>query len=700
MICFCEKEVYVIYNEELEVSNLFSFFCSPGHSTDIVIVKDYRENFVGIITYERLLYKRDQLVQTQILSTGVNIWEEAYKIFNSDKYILYIPVFDEMNELVYFCYQRVMTQEVEVDRIMDQLYKNDAALFLSELYPKIKAVYLYGLNELSYKFYKLLYKRNITVVIQEDIWEIILGIKTKDVKIPSFMCMKIYSDGTELIVEEKDQTQKDRFSFKNRWEFLLDIAFINRIIVENSIKNSFNRMSIKCYICRIPLFEELNNYDLEEVFRHMKYISLSNPLLNIDDKETMKQITKVCGMSHEEHLKKYNNEITERRSIKDSHITKYGREESTIYIVGPCIASSNGNHNLQKDTLLYLLYEFLKKQGLKYSVKGISLGQESFQNVENIVNTLSIKDKDIIIFISCNRKKLCEKFGIKDSVDLFLLDLFNSRNEGEIWFSDNPIHTTRKGNEAIVNELYNKIIDQEIKKMDFSKASVCLQQGKVLLTEYERENLNLYLHDIAALKFSDSIGDEVGTIVMNCNPITYGHLHLIEYASKAVDYLYIFIVEEDRSFFTFEERYKLVKEATAHIPNLRVIPSGQFILSNKTLPAYFTKEYKKEIIIDASEDIGIFAQYIAPVLNISVRFVGQEPLDFITNQYNMEMKRIITDYGIKFVEIPRKEQSGEVISASRVRKLLKENNFDEIKKIVPPTTYNFLKNEFDTDRCL
>ena len=45
------------------------------------------------------------------------------------------------------------------------------------------------------------------------------------------------------------------------------------------------------------------------------------------------------------------------------------------------------------------------------------------------------------------------------------------------------------------------------------------------------------------------------------------------------------------------------------------------------------------------------------------------------------------------IEIPRKEIGKQVISASRVRKLLLEENLKEIKKIVPKTTYQYLWTE-------
>lgn len=45
------------------------------------------------------------------------------------------------------------------------------------------------------------------------------------------------------------------------------------------------------------------------------------------------------------------------------------------------------------------------------------------------------------------------------------------------------------------------------------------------------------------------------------------------------------------------------------------------------------------------------------------------------------------------MEIPRKEEEGEVISASRVRRLLKEKKWEEIRKMVPDCTYEYLLDQ-------
>lgn len=48
-------------------------------------------------------------------------------------------------------------------------------------------------------------------------------------------------------------------------------------------------------------------------------------------------------------------------------------------------------------------------------------------------------------------------------------------------------------------------------------------------------------------------------------------------------------------------------------------------------------------------------------------------------------------YGIKVIEIPRLRKNGEIISASKVRKMISSGNLEEIKSFVPFTTYQYCK---------
>lgn len=225
----------------------------------------------------------------------------------------------------------------------------------------------------------------------------------------------------------------------------------------------------------------------------------------------------------------------------------------------------------------------------------------------------------------------------------------------------------------------------------------------VLMLENKKNGLEeFYKRQLSApLPSSDtSFQGGVGSIVMNCNPFTKGHLALIEYAASHCRQLHIFMVEENRSAFPFSVRLRLVKEGTAHLPNVCVHPSGPYMISSATFPTYFLKSGEDAAEIQSALDITLFASRIAPIFGISKRFAGEEPFDPITRRYNEAMMQILPQYNISFIKIDRIEAAtangnSEIISASRVRQLLSENGITEdVLSLVPPCTAEYLKNEF------
>ena len=190
-------------------------------------------------------------------------------------------------------------------------------------------------------------------------------------------------------------------------------------------------------------------------------------------------------------------------------------------------------------------------------------------------------------------------------------------------------------------------------------------------------------------------GKTAGAIVMNCNPFTLGHRRLIEYASSQCQVLHIFVVEENRSMFPSDVRYRLVCEGTSDLSNVRVHLSGPYILSSITFPTYFLKKGEDAAALQSELDIALFAEQIAPVLHITKRFAGEEPLDPVTAKYNAAMKRLLPQYGIEFCEIPRLQEGGMVISASRVRALLNEPaRKAEMLSLLPACTQRYLTEEW------
>lgn len=57
------------------------------------------------------------------------------------------------------------------------------------------------------------------------------------------------------------------------------------------------------------------------------------------------------------------------------------------------------------------------------------------------------------------------------------------------------------------------------------------------------------------------------------------------------------------------------------------------------------------------------------------------------------MEKILPEYGVEVIEIPRTSLDNEIISASKVRALLKERKFEEAYKFLPKATIKALKSE-------
>jgi [citrate (pro-3S)-lyase] ligase len=183
-----------------------------------------------------------------------------------------------------------------------------------------------------------------------------------------------------------------------------------------------------------------------------------------------------------------------------------------------------------------------------------------------------------------------------------------------------------------------------------------------------------------------------GAVVINGNPFTLGHLHLVESAARQVDRLYLFVVREDLSVFPFAVRFSLAQKATAHIQNVTVLDTSRYAVSAGTFPAYFLKQFDEIAAAQMLMDLLLFAKCIAPHFNIACRFVGEEPFSQTIAAYNKMMPAVLNAHGIKCVELPRIRAGGAPISASRVREAFAANDIGTIRQLVPPATLEFLQS--------
>lgn len=213
-----------------------------------------------------------------------------------------------------------------------------------------------------------------------------------------------------------------------------------------------------------------------------------------------------------------------------------------------------------------------------------------------------------------------------------------------------------------------------------------------LLMENSRDRLARYCRQ---LRMHRQPGGRIGAIVMNANPFTLGHRWLVEQAVRRCDWLHLFVVKEDASFFRYQDRWSLIEKGIAGIPHVTLHPGSQYVISRATFPGYFLKD--KGVVDDCHSqiDLQLFRQHLAPALGITHRFVGSEPLCPLTRAYNQRMQMLLgspdgAGAAIRVVELPRIEQGGAPISASRVRKLYEARDWSAIAPLVPPATLTFL----------
>lgn len=215
------------------------------------------------------------------------------------------------------------------------------------------------------------------------------------------------------------------------------------------------------------------------------------------------------------------------------------------------------------------------------------------------------------------------------------------------------------------------------------------QTDDMLLMENRKDGILQYLRE-ESRNTSNYNNKSIGSIVMNANPFTNGHKYLVETAANACDVLHVFVLSTDSSEFPSHVRLNLVKKGCAHLSNVFVHGSSDYLISHATFPDYFLKDKATATEKAAVLDLQIFGTYFREAFHITHRFVGEEPFSIITKAYNEQMKKILPNFNIQVTEIPRCQRNNTIISATFVRKKFLEGDFKGLKDFVPDTTYDFL----------
>lgn len=212
------------------------------------------------------------------------------------------------------------------------------------------------------------------------------------------------------------------------------------------------------------------------------------------------------------------------------------------------------------------------------------------------------------------------------------------------------------------------------KEITRTDTSILLEYGTPLIDEV----VNKYKEALER-KFNINVQNEdIASVVVNANPITNGHMYLIEKAAINHKYVIVFVVEEDLSYLSFKERMSLVYLSCMHLHNVAVVSSTEYVVSCATFPGYFLKDESDKQKEWAKVDSQIFRDYFMKTLNIKKRYVGSENKGYM-QMYNQTLSEVINNENTKLEIVERYEE----ISASKIRNLIEEGKIDDALKDIP-----------------
>jgi [citrate (pro-3S)-lyase] ligase len=331
------------------------------------------------------------------------------------------------------------------------------------------------------------------------------------------------------------------------------------------------------------------------------------------------------------------------------------------------------------------MYEFIvERVNLKddYRVKEVKRFLQTFdlELDDNVDYTIVIRQNDEIKATCSKSKNVFKCFAVSDDL----------QGEGV-----SAILMGAVSDKLFEEGIYHSFIFTKIRNIQIFESfgyKLIHEVENVALLESGIYDIKRYLEDMQ-VEYNIDRTTKKAALVVNCNPFTLGHKYLIEEAAADCTEVLVFVVEEDKSSFPFRFRYTMVKEGVSHLPNVQVIKGGEYIISEATFPSYFLRKEDERLKAYTTLDASIFGRYFCETLNITRRYIGEEPYCKVTSSYNDSLKEILPSYGVEVIEVKRKDFMGDIISASKVRTLIREGKVSEIKQIVPVSTWEFLNTK-------
>ena len=231
--------------------------------------------------------------------------------------------------------------------------------------------------------------------------------------------------------------------------------------------------------------------------------------------------------------------------------------------------------------------------------------------------------------------------------------------------------------------LYTKAKNDRIFR-DLGFYEIARVEGELVFMENRRDGFARYLKKLEATRREG----KSAAIVMNANPFTLGHRHLVERAAAENDALHLFLLSEEAGPIPFAVRKRLVQEGVSDLSNVILHDSGPYIISSATFPSYFLRDEDAAILAHAKLDLCVFGK-IAAAIGVTARYAGEEKSSHVTALYNETMAEELPRQGLEFRQIPRLAIGGETVSASAVRQAIHDGELSKAAFMLPESSLRY-----------
>ncbi|MBQ4181611.1 MAG: hypothetical protein II617_04580 [Firmicutes bacterium] len=346
--------------------------------------------------------------------------------------------------------------------------------------------------------------------------------------------------------------------------------------------------------------------------------------------------------------------------------------DRTIYFFGPCLII--GSYVGDDLTMESVLQKILNQRGISARVVNCGCWGGNVANVSRIAST-RFKKGDVIVAMMEDVYDTAEGFRT--------IDLWDALEENDVpsrWMLDNPFHVNHHVTKVYAEHIFRTLLDAGCLTAPVPEDRLPLIPDSDMI---DKLFIRKYFYGVDLDRFKTA-----ACCVINGNPFTFGHKALIERAARETEHVYLLVVREDSSLFSFAERYTMALEALRDLPNVTVIPSGLFVGNAAVFPAYYAKMAEGDYKQQARDHVRAYAA-VASKLHATHRYLGEEPDDPTTAEINRACPQILPEYGIETVIVPRFEHDGRQISGSAVRKMA-ESNDPAIYQLVPKATADII----------